>query len=105
MSHQTRPLTVFAAAALPTGWLLLGAPLLLDLPVETFVLLTLILGLVLPAGLLAQREHGVGGLLRDGMRPPRPRWLLLPAAVLTWSAATLAGAGAPWTEATWPLSH
>ncbi|MDG6109010.1 CPBP family intramembrane metalloprotease [Dactylosporangium aurantiacum] len=97
MSHHTRPLALFAAVALPTGWLLLSAPPLLDLPVEPFVLLTLALALVLPAALLVRREHdhGVRRLLHDGVRLPRPWWLLLPATALipalTWAAAALAG--------------
>lgn len=91
-----RPLLLFAATAVPVGWLLLGTAVAADLPVEPFVLGTLVLGLVLPAVLLTRRERtgGVRALLRDCVRLPRPL-LLVPAAVLvpglTWLGARLAG--------------
>jgi membrane protease YdiL (CAAX protease family) len=91
-----RPLLVFAAVALPTGWIMLGLPVALGMPVEPFVLATLLLGLVTPAIVLTRRDPGtsVRALLRDTVRAPRP-WLLLPALVvvpgLTWVVAALTG--------------
>lgn len=76
------PLVVFTAVALPVGWVLLTVPLLTGLPVEPFILGTLFLGLVLPAVLLTRRDASVRRLLADTVRPPRPIWLLLPAAAL-----------------------
>jgi membrane protease YdiL (CAAX protease family) len=93
-----RPLLVFAAIALPAGWLLLSVPLLLDQPQEPFVLATVLLGLILPALVLTARESGragVGALLRDVVRLPRPRWwlpvALLALPVLVWAAAAALG--------------
>ncbi|HET7351290.1 MAG TPA: CPBP family intramembrane glutamic endopeptidase [Marmoricola sp.] len=78
------PLLAFLAVALPTGWVLLGIAVALDLPEEPFVLGTLLLGLVAPTIVLTRREPGAGvrALLRDVVRMPRPAWLLLPALVL-----------------------
>ena len=97
-----RPLVTFTAVALPTGWVLLSVPLLVDVPVEPFVLGTLLLGLVLPALVLTRRDPGasVRRLLADTVRPPYPWWLLLPAALLLPAttagvAALLGGASAP----------
>jgi membrane protease YdiL (CAAX protease family) len=92
-----RPLLVFAAVALPTGWILLGLPVALGLPVEPFVLATLLIGLVVPAVVMTRRDPGasVRALLRDTVRAPHP-WLLLLAALglvpaLTWVLAALTG--------------
>ena len=78
-----RPLARFVAAALPVGWVLLGLPLVVDVPIEPFVLGTLLLGLVTPAVLLTRRDPNasVRELVRDTIRLPRPRWLLLPGAM------------------------
>jgi membrane protease YdiL (CAAX protease family) len=81
VGSDKRPLTVFTAVALPVGWVLLSIPLFVDVPVEPFVLGTLYLGLVLPTILLAGRTS-VRRLLIDTVRPPRPIWLLIPAAAL-----------------------
>lgn len=74
----------FVAVALPVGWLLLSVPLVVDLPLEPFILATLLFGLVVPAFVLTRRQPGasVTGLLRDTVRIPRPVWLLVPAALL-----------------------
>lgn len=90
------PLLTFAAFAVPSGWLFLGVPLVLDLPVEPFVLLTNFFGLLLPALLLTRRAGGsVRALLRDTTRLPRPLAWLLPAVLalpaLTWADAAVLG--------------
>ena len=95
-----RALVTFAAIALPIGWVLLGIPVALDLPLEPFVLGVLLLGLVIPALVLMARRSGRAGvqaLLRDAVRLPRPLvwWpasvVVLPFAV--WAtAATMGGA-------------
>ena len=91
------PLLAFLAVALPTGWVLLGLAVGLGLPVEPFVLGTLLLGLVAPTIVLTRREPGPGmaALLRDVVRLPRPGWLLLPALMLipglTWAVAAATG--------------
>jgi membrane protease YdiL (CAAX protease family) len=94
-----RPLLVFAAVALPTGWLLLSLPLLLDAPTEPFVLATLLLGLLAPALWLSRRDPGARALLRTAFRRPRPLAVLLPALLavptLTWLAAYAAGGAEP----------
>ncbi|MEV6487294.1 CPBP family intramembrane glutamic endopeptidase [Actinoplanes sp. NPDC051633] len=77
---SAEPLLVFTAVALPVGWVLLSIPLFADLPVEPFILGTLFLGLVLPTVLLTRPS--VKRLLVDTVRPPRPLWLLIPAAAL-----------------------
>jgi membrane protease YdiL (CAAX protease family) len=79
-----RPLLQFAGIAVPVGWVLLTIPLLVDSPVEPFVLGTLLFGLVIPALMLTARGHSasVRELLRDTVRVPRPLWLLVPAALL-----------------------
>ena len=89
-----RPLVTFVAAALPVGWVLLGLPLFVDVPIEPFVLGTLFLGLVTPAVLLTRRDPGssVRQLLRDTIRPPRPLWLLVPAATVIPVATYATGA-------------
>lgn len=90
----SRRLLAFGAVALPTGWALLSVPLLVDLPVEPFVLGTLLLGLVLPAVLLTRRDPGASAraLLRDTIRLPRPAWLLVPAALLVPVGTAAVGA-------------
>ncbi|WP_122263815.1 CPBP family intramembrane glutamic endopeptidase [Ornithinimicrobium cerasi] len=100
-----RPLVLFAAIALPLGWLLLSGYQLLDLPQEPFVLGTLLFGLVVPALVLTYRQHGRGGvrtLLADAVRLPRPPWwaplavLTLP--VLVWGTAAALGGAKPLTS-------
>lgn len=93
-SPDLRPLVTFVAAALPVGWVLLGIPLLVDLPIEPFVLGTLYAGLVLPTVLLTRRDRhaSMRQLLRDTVRLPRPAWLLLPAAMLIPAATYAVGA-------------
>lgn len=87
------PFTTLVAIALPVGWVLLSVPLVLDVPVEPFVLGTLVLGLVLPTVLLARRQPDFDGrrLLRDCFRLPRPLALTVPAFLLipstTWLVA------------------
>ena len=99
-----RPLLIFAAIAVPTGWVLLTAYQVLGLPQEAFVLATLVLGLVVPALVLTHRRHGSEGvrtLLKDAVRPPRPVWwapmavIGLPA--LVWAAAAPLGGARPLT--------
>lgn len=99
-----RPLFMFAAVALVAGWVTLSLPILLDLPQEPFVLITLLVGLVVPALVLTGRESGAAGmraLLRDAVRLPRPLWwgpvaaLALPA--LVWAVASPLGGGEPAT--------
>jgi membrane protease YdiL (CAAX protease family) len=97
-SPELRPLLVFAAIAVPTGWFFLSIPLLLDLPDAPFVLATLLLGLVVPALALSRRDHTTSAraLLRATFRRPRPLAVLVPALAavpaLTWAGARLAGA-------------
>jgi len=92
-----RPLVVFAVVAVPSGWVLLGLPIVFGLPVAPFVLLTLLLGLVLPAVLLTGRDPDVSmrDLLRDCVRVPRRGLVLVPAVALipglTSVAASIAG--------------
>lgn len=91
-----QPLLAFAAVALPSGWILLGVPVAVGLPVEPFVLAALLLGLVVPAVVLTRRDPGaqVRALLRDTVRVPRP-WILVPAVgaipAATWSVAAVSG--------------
>lgn len=101
-----RPLLVFAAVAIPTGWVLLSAYQFLGLPQAPFVLATLLIGLILPAIVLTSRESGgkgVRALLRDAVRLPRPLWwapfaaLVLP--ILVWLGANLLGGAPPITSA------
>jgi membrane protease YdiL (CAAX protease family) len=96
--RSLRPLVIFAAIAVPLGWVLLSAYQIFDMPQEPFVLATLLLGLVVPALVLTYRQHGasaVRALLKDTVRPPRPLWwaplsiLGLPA--LVWGTAALFG--------------
>jgi membrane protease YdiL (CAAX protease family) len=89
-----RRLLAFGAVALPTGWALLSVPLVVDLPVEPFVLGTLLLGLVLPAVLLTRRDPRASAraLLHDTVRLPRPAWLLVPAALLVPAGTAAVGA-------------
>ncbi|HYO41198.1 MAG TPA: type II CAAX endopeptidase family protein [Nocardioidaceae bacterium] len=79
-----RLLGAFLGVALPTGWVLLSLPLVLDVPLEPFILATLLFGLVAPALVLSRRDRStsVRSLLRDTVRLPRPVWLLVPAALL-----------------------
>ncbi len=96
-SSARRPLLLFAAVALPSGWILLGVPVALGLPVEPFVLAALLLGLVMPAVVLTRRDPDASlrALLRDTVRIPRRWWLLVPALGvipgLTWALAALTG--------------
>lgn len=89
---DARPLLPFVGVALPTGWLLLSVPLMTGLPLEPFVLGTLLFGLVVPALVLTRRDPGtsIRALLLDCVRLPRP-WLLLPALlaipVTSWAIA------------------
>jgi membrane protease YdiL (CAAX protease family) len=98
---QLRPLLVFAAIAVPSGWFFLSIPLLLDLPDAPFVLATLLLGLVLPALVLSRQDPATSAreLLRSTFRRPRPVGVLVPALAvvpaLTWVGARLAGAEQP----------
>jgi membrane protease YdiL (CAAX protease family) len=93
-------LAIFAAIALPSGWILLSIPLILDLPSEPFVLATLLFGLVVPALLLSRSDPTTSAreLLRQAFRVPRPLTILLPALVaipvLTWVGGRLVGADA-----------
>jgi len=93
-SGDLRPLLVFTVIALPIGWVLLSIPLVVDVPLDPFILGTLYLGLVLPAVWLTRRDPNasVKRLLLDTVRPPRPWWLLVPAALLIPVAT--AGVGA-----------
>lgn len=100
-----RALIAFAAIAVPIGWVLLGIPVALGLPLEPFVLGVLLFGLVIPALVLTARRSGRAGvlaLLRDAVRLPRPLvWLpasvvVLPAAV--WVAAAILGSARPVTS-------
>ncbi|WP_153392677.1 CPBP family intramembrane glutamic endopeptidase [Ornithinicoccus halotolerans] len=102
--RSLRPLLVFAAVALPVGWLLLSLYQILDLPQELFVLGATFLGLVTPALALTYRQRGRAGvyaLLKDAVRPSRPLWwtplavLVLP--VLVWGTASLFGGAQPLT--------
>lgn len=87
------PFAALVAIALPVGWVLLSIPLLVEVPVEPFVLATLAFGLVLPTVLLVRREPGFDGrqLFRDCFRLPRPASLTVPAILLipagTWLVA------------------
>jgi membrane protease YdiL (CAAX protease family) len=93
-----RPLAVFAAVAVPTGWVLLGSAQLLGLPDAPFVLLTTLLGLLVPAVVLMRRDPMTRArdVLRDCFRPASPAMLMLPALVgiplLTAAGASALGA-------------
>ena len=98
------PLVAFVAIALPLGWLLLTPPVVLDLPMEPFVLAVNFLGLLAPALLLTWRRSGGAGvraLLRDAVRLPRPVWWIVAAAfalpVTVWTAASAVGGAQPLT--------
>ncbi len=100
-----QPLLVFAAIAVTTGCLLLGASVALDLPSEPFALATLLVGMLLPALVITARRAGgtgVRALLRDAVRLPRPLWWGLFAALavpaLAWTAASVAGGAQPLTS-------
>src|SRR3954452_6844668 len=72
-----RPLIIFAAIALPLGWVLLTLPVVLALPLEPFVLPVNYLALLTPAPLPTARPSaraGVRAPLRAGVRPPRRLW-------------------------------
>jgi membrane protease YdiL (CAAX protease family) len=81
---DVRALRTFALIGVPSGWLFLGIPVALGLPVEPFVLLTLLFGLVLPAVVLTRRDPGgsVRALLGDSFRPARPAWPMVPALLM-----------------------
>lgn len=91
-------LRVFGVTAVLSGWVLLSVPLVADLPIEPFVLLTLAVGLVTPAVVLTRRDPDASmkALLRDCVRlPRRPGLLLLAPTViplLTWTGGLLSGA-------------
>lgn len=88
--QELRDLRTFAVVAVLSGWILLGIPVALGIPVEPFVLLTLLIGLVTPAVVLTRRDPNASmrALLRDCLRPSRPFWLMVPALlaipVLSW---------------------
>jgi len=88
---QLRPLVLFGAVAVPTGWVLLSIPVLLDLPVSPFVIPTLLLGLVLPALVLSRRDPATSArtLLRDTVRRPRPLLAAIPAVAVLPAAVWL----------------
>jgi membrane protease YdiL (CAAX protease family) len=99
-----RPVRTFALVALPLGWAILSVPLLLGLPVDPFVLPTVLLALLVPAVLITRREAGGAGvraLLRDAVRLPRPAWWGLAAVTvipaMTWIAAATLGAALPFS--------
>jgi membrane protease YdiL (CAAX protease family) len=101
-----RPVRTFALVALPVGWAILSIPLLLGLPVDPFVLLTVLFALLIPALLITRREAGgteVRALLRDAVRLPRPLWWGLAAVTViptvTWLAAAALGGAQPLTSA------
>jgi membrane protease YdiL (CAAX protease family) len=95
------PLRLFAAIAVPTGWVLLTIPIVLGIPPEPFVIPTLLIGLVLPAIILTRRDPRarVQDLLASTIRLPRPLWTLLPALLLipvvSWLVALPLGAAKP----------
>jgi membrane protease YdiL (CAAX protease family) len=93
-SPALRPIVVFAAVALPSGWILLGVPVALGLPVAPFVLATLAFGLVLPAVLLTRRDPDASmrSLLLDCVRVTRRSTALLVPALLVIPGLTWAGA-------------
>ena len=98
---EPRALRTFALVAVPSGWIFLGIPVALGIPVEPFVLLTLLVGLVLPAVLLTRRDPtaSMPALLRDCLRPSRPLWLMLPALLtiplVSWLLADALGGAKP----------
>ena len=99
-----RPLIIFAAVALPLGWIFLSTPLWTPFNDQPGVLATLFLGLLVPALVLTGRElgrAGIGRLIRDAVRPPRPLWWLPVAAltlpVVVWLAAIPLGGARPLT--------
>jgi membrane protease YdiL (CAAX protease family) len=100
-----RPVRMFALVALPLGWAIMSIPLLLGLPVEPFVLPTVLFALLLPALLITRREAGTAGvraLLRDAIRLPRPRWWVFAAVAVipavTWLTAAALGDAEPLTR-------
>lgn len=102
----TRHLVVFAAIAVVSGWLLLGAAVALALPLPVFVLAVNFLALLLPAILLTWREGGateVRRVLRDAVRLPSPWWWLPVAAfgipALVWSLSAVLGGAQTLTPA------
>jgi len=98
------PLVTFGAVAVTTGLVLLTAYQVLGLPADPFVLLTLLLGLILPAVILVRRDPTTSGrqLLLDCLRPSRPVLLTVPALVaipgLTALVAHGLGVGTPVTS-------
>ena len=109
LSHTTprlptvppRQLLIFGVIAVTSGWVLLSVPAVLNLPVEPFILGTLIIGLVLPALVISFLTPGLSALalLRSVFRPPHPLWILAPAALTipttVWLAASIAGVAIP----------
>ncbi len=100
-----RPLLLFVAVSIPTGWFLLSVYQVLDLPQEPFVLGTLLFGLVVPALLLTHRQHGgrgVRALVKDAVTLPRPLWwaplAVLGLPTLVWATAALLGGARPLTS-------
>ena len=87
------PLVTFLLTALPTGWILLSVPLVVDVPLAPFILATLYVGLVAPAVLLTRRDRSTSAreLLRDTVQLPRPAWMLVPAALLIPTACWAVG--------------
>lgn len=101
-----RPVRTFALVALPLGWAILSIPLLLGLPVDPFVLLTVLFALLVPVLLITRREADgaeVRALLRGAVRLPRPLWWGLAAVTaipaVTWLAAAALGGAQPLTSA------
>lgn len=94
-------LAIFGVFAIATGWILLSLPSVLDLPIEPFVLATLIGSLVLPALFISARTQGLSAraLLRSVFRLPRPFWMLAPAALaiptVVWLVASIVGVAVP----------
>jgi membrane protease YdiL (CAAX protease family) len=85
---------MFTATALPVGWVLLSVPLVVEVPIEPFVLATLFVGLVLPTVVWTRRDPDASlrQLLRDTLRLPRPWWVLVPAALAIPAATYSVGA-------------
>ncbi len=101
---RLRPLAVFAGVAVGIGSSLLWVMVLSGLPQAPFVLAATLFALVLPALVLTARESGrsgVGALLRDALRLPRPLWWGPVAALAvpgpTWAVAAGVGAAEPLT--------
>jgi membrane protease YdiL (CAAX protease family) len=99
-----RPLLIFAAIAVVSGWVLLSAPILTGLPFEPFVLAATFLAMLLPALILTAREGGRAAVLRllfDAIRLPAA-WWWLPLAILAipvtvWTVGAALGVAQPLT--------